>query len=145
MSDTDDQGVSLNQVAEIVSAYVSNNNVPTNQIGDLITSVHQSLMNVDEKPPETLNPAVPIKQSVKPDHIVCLEDGKKLKMLKRHTICRQKIIARNGDCWTIIRWWHRNMLPSAVNLRRKLDWARDVAKVERRRRPDFGSKCSSRI
>ena len=84
MSETNDQGVSLSQVAEIVSAYVSNNSVPTNQLSDLITSVHDSLMNVGEKPPETLNPAVPIKQSVKPDYIVCLEDGKKLKMLKRH-------------------------------------------------------------
>ena len=84
MSDTNDQGVSLNQVTEIVSAYVSNNNVPTNQIADLIMSVHQTLMNLGEMPPETLKPAVPIKQSVKPDYIVCLEDGKKLKMLKRH-------------------------------------------------------------
>ena len=84
MSDTNDQGVSLNQVTEIVSAYVSNNNVPTNQIADLIMSVHQTLMNVGETPPQTLKPAVPIKQSVKPDYIVCLEDGKKLKMLKRH-------------------------------------------------------------
>ena len=84
MSESKDQGVSLSQVAEIVSAYVSNNSVPTNQLSDLITSVHDSLMNVGEKPPETLNPAVPIKQSVKPDYIVCLEDGKKLKMLKRH-------------------------------------------------------------
>ena len=84
MSDTNDKGVTLNQVAEIVSAYVSNNTVPTNQLSDLIISVHQSLMNVGEKPPETLNPAVPIKKSVKPDYIVCLEDGKKLKMLKRH-------------------------------------------------------------
>lgn len=84
MSETNDQGVSLSQVAEIVSAYVSNNSVPTNQLSDLITSVHDSLMNVGEKPPETLNPAVPIKQSVKPDYIVCLEDGKKLKMLKRY-------------------------------------------------------------
>ena len=84
MSESKDQRVSLSQVAEIVSAYVSNNSVPTNQLSDLITSVHDSLMNVGEKPPETLNPAVPIKQSVKPDYIVCLEDGKKLKMLKRH-------------------------------------------------------------
>jgi predicted transcriptional regulator len=72
MSDTNDQGVSLNQVTEIVSAYVSNNNVPTNQIADLIMSVHQTLMNVGETPPQTLKPAVPIKQSVKPDYIVCL-------------------------------------------------------------------------
>jgi predicted transcriptional regulator len=84
MSDTNDQGVSLNQVTEIVSAYVSNNSVPTNQLSELITSVHQGLMNVDEKLPETLKPAVPKKRSVTPDYIVCLEDGKKLKMLKRH-------------------------------------------------------------
>jgi predicted transcriptional regulator len=84
MSDTNDQGVSLNRVTEIVSAYVSNNSVPTNQLSELITSVHQALKNVGEKPPETLKPAVPIKRSVTPDYIVCLEDGKKLKMLKRH-------------------------------------------------------------
>ena len=64
MSETKDLGVSLSQVAEIVSAYVSNNSVPTNQLSDLITSAHDSLMNVGENPPETLNPAVPIKQSV---------------------------------------------------------------------------------
>ncbi len=45
---------------------------------------HQTFMNVGEKPPETLKPAVPKKRSVTPDYIVCLEDGKKLKMLKRH-------------------------------------------------------------
>ncbi len=84
MSDTNDQGVSLKQATEIVSAYVSNNSVPTNQLSELITSVHQALKNVGEKPPETLKPAVPIKRSVTPAYIVCLEDGKKLKMLKRH-------------------------------------------------------------
>ena len=84
MSDTNDKGVSLSQATEIVSAYVSNNSVPTNQLSELITSVHQALMNVDEKLPETLKPAVPKKRSVTPDYIVCLEDGKKLKMLKRH-------------------------------------------------------------
>jgi len=84
MSDTNDQGVALNQVTEIVSAYVSNNSVPTNQLSELITSVHQALTNMDEKLPETLKPAVPKKRSVTPDYIVCLEDGKKLKMLKRH-------------------------------------------------------------
>ena len=84
MSDTNDQGLSLNQVTEIVSAYVSNNSVPTNQIADLIMSVHQTLMNVNGQAPEVLKPAVPKKRSVTPDYIVCLEDGKKLKMLKRH-------------------------------------------------------------
>jgi predicted transcriptional regulator len=84
MSDTKDQDVSLNLVTEIVSAFVSNNSISNKQIPDLITSVHQALMNVEEKPPETLKPAVPKKRSVTPDFIVCLEDGKKLKMLKRH-------------------------------------------------------------
>ncbi len=84
MSDRDDKDLSLNLVSEIVSAFVSNNSISNKQIPDLITSVHQALMNVDEKPPETLKPAVPKKSSVTPDFIVCLEDGKKLKMLKRH-------------------------------------------------------------
>ncbi len=84
MSDTNDQGVSLNRVTEIVSAFVSNNSVSNKQIPDLITSVHQTLMKVTGQAPETLKPAVPIKRSVTPNYIVCLEDGKKLKMLKRH-------------------------------------------------------------
>jgi predicted transcriptional regulator len=84
MSDTNDQGISLNRVAEIVSAFVSNNSVSNKQIPDLITSVYQTLMKVTGQAPETLRPAVPIKRSVTPNYIVCLEDGKKLKMLKRH-------------------------------------------------------------
>ena len=84
MSDTNDQGVSLNRVTEIVSAFVSNNSVSNKQIPDLITSVHQTLMKVTGQAPETLKPAVPIKRSVTPNYIVCLEDGKKLKVLKRH-------------------------------------------------------------
>ena len=84
MSDTKDQDVSLNLVTEIVSAFVSNNSVSNKQIPDLITSVHQTLMKVTGQAPETLKPAVPIKRSVTPNYIVCLEDGRKLKMLKRH-------------------------------------------------------------
>jgi predicted transcriptional regulator len=84
MSDTNDQSVSLNLVTEIVCAFLSNNSISNNQIPDLITSVHHTLMNVGEKAPETLEPAVPIKKSVEPDYIICLEDGKKFKTLKRH-------------------------------------------------------------
>jgi predicted transcriptional regulator len=84
MSDTQGCDVSLNLVSEIVSAYVSNNSVPTNQLSELIKSVHAALRHVDEKPPEALKPAVPIKRSVTPDYIVCLQDGEKFKMLKRH-------------------------------------------------------------
>ncbi len=84
MSDTKDQDVSLSLVTEIVSAFVSNNSVSNKEIPDLITSVHQTLMKVTGQVPEILKPAVPKKRSVTPDYIVCLEDGKKLKMLKRH-------------------------------------------------------------
>ncbi len=84
MSDPKDQDVSLNLVTEIVSAFVSNNSVSNKQIPDLITSVHQTLMKVTGQAPEILKPAVPKKRSVTPDYLVCLEDGKKLKMLKRH-------------------------------------------------------------
>ena len=84
MSRTNDTDLSLELVSEVVSAYVSNNSLPTTQLPELITSVHQTLMKVSGQAPVTLEPAVPIKKSVKPDYIVCLEDGKKLKMLKRH-------------------------------------------------------------
>ena len=70
-------------VAEIVSAYVENNSIPSSELPQLIASVHASLSRLDGLPPN-LDPAVPVKQSVKPNYVLCLEDGKKLKMLKRH-------------------------------------------------------------
>lgn len=72
---------------QIVAAYVSNNTVPVTDLPGLIRQVHAALSNVDtpaEPPAEAPTPAVPVKKSVHPDYIVCLEDGKKLKMLKRH-------------------------------------------------------------
>jgi predicted transcriptional regulator len=73
--------------SDIVAAHVSNNSVSVDDLPSLITNVYGALSGlgqaapVVEKAPE---PAVSIRASVKPDHIVCLEDGKKLKMLKRH-------------------------------------------------------------
>ena len=84
---TDDTNSDLLQLtAEIVSAHVSNNSVATSDIGSLIQTVYRSLsgITVEEIPPEKLVPAVPIKKSVFAKYLVCLEDGKKLKMLKRH-------------------------------------------------------------
>jgi predicted transcriptional regulator len=72
---------------QIVAAYVANNTVAVNDLPGLIRQVHAALANVGggaEIAPERPQPAVPIKRSVMPDYIVCLEDGKKLKMLKRH-------------------------------------------------------------
>jgi len=77
----------LSLTTEIVAAHVSNNTVALGDLPTLIEQVYRSLVNIGTEPPpaeERLQPAVPIKKSVTPDHIVCLEDGKKLKMLKRH-------------------------------------------------------------
>ncbi|MFC0282824.1 MucR family transcriptional regulator [Camelimonas abortus] len=74
--------------ADIVAAYVANNQLDGVQLGDLIASVHASLTKLatgaNEPEAEPQQPAVPIKRSVTPDYIICLEDGKKFKSLKRH-------------------------------------------------------------
>ena len=73
---------------EIVSAHLSNNIVPQNEVSGLIETVFRTLSNLGGHIPmssgDRPQPVVPIKKSVTPDYIVCLEDGKKLKMLKRH-------------------------------------------------------------
>ncbi|MBB4265562.1 MucR family transcriptional regulator [Roseospira visakhapatnamensis] len=76
----------LRLTAQIVSAHVGNNSVAVSDLPSLIREVHESLSTVGrtEQQPERPQPAVPIKKSVTQDHIICLEDGKKLKMLKRH-------------------------------------------------------------
>lgn len=79
----------LRFAAEIVSAYVSRNDVPTAQLSEILKVVHGTLNSLrrteeDNASFGNVKPAVPIRKSVTPDYIVCLEDGKKLKMLKRY-------------------------------------------------------------
>lgn len=79
--------------ASVVVAYVGNNRVSTTEISDLIASIHQSfgsLGTVTAAAPEpaALVPAVPIKKSVTPDYIICLEDGKHFKSMKRHLMTK---------------------------------------------------------
>ena len=77
----------LSLTTEIVAAHVSNNTVAANELPQLISPVYQSLAGVGKGPApaaERPEPAVPVTKSVHADYIVCLEDGKKLKMLKRH-------------------------------------------------------------
>ncbi|MEK9831865.1 MAG: MucR family transcriptional regulator [Alphaproteobacteria bacterium] len=76
----------LKLTADIVAAHVSNNKLPANELPQLIAQVHASLTDTGGASGEQqrLSPAVPVKKSVTADYIVCLEDGKKLKMLKRH-------------------------------------------------------------
>ena len=86
MSDQQNISELLELTAEIVAAHVGNNTLPVNELPQLINDVYHTLATVGAGPvaPERPQPAVPVKKSVAPDYIVCLEDGKKLKMLKRH-------------------------------------------------------------
>ncbi len=88
MSETTTSGSFIELTASIVSAYVSNNSVAAADIPALINQVHAALAGVSgksgEAPSEPLKPAVAVKKSITPEYIVCLEDGKKFKSLKRH-------------------------------------------------------------
>ncbi|MQX37193.1 MucR family transcriptional regulator [Roseospira navarrensis] len=86
MSASDADKEVLRLTAQIVAAHVGNNSVAVADLNTLIQDVHRSLSGIGkaQQQPETPQPAVPIKKSVQPDYIVCLEDGKHLKMLKRH-------------------------------------------------------------
>ena len=78
----------LELAVEIVAAYISNNSVPTSELPGLVVDVHSSLVKMTEvgreQPVEPPKPAVPARRSVTSDYIICLEDGKKFKSLKRH-------------------------------------------------------------
>ncbi len=74
----------LEVTSRIVTAHVSNNTVAPADLPRLIITVHQALTDLGEKSLSPAAPAVPIKKSVRPDYIICLDDGKKFKMLKSH-------------------------------------------------------------
>jgi predicted transcriptional regulator len=76
----------LRMTASVVSAYVGNNSLPTTEIPDVIKTVYGSLTSLSRAGGgrDLPRPAVPVRRSITPDYIICLEDGRKLKMLKRH-------------------------------------------------------------
>jgi predicted transcriptional regulator len=88
MADNPGESSYIQLTANIVSAYVSNNTVPSAEIPSLIGQIHSALLRVSggqaPTPAEPLKPAVPLKRSITSDYLVCLEDGKKFKSLKRH-------------------------------------------------------------
>jgi predicted transcriptional regulator len=88
MTEHSGESVYIELTADIVSAYVSNNSVPSADIPALIGQIYAALKRVSggqaAAASEPLKPAVPIKRSVTPEYIVCLEDGQKFKSLKRH-------------------------------------------------------------
>jgi len=81
-----DNAVVLELTTEIVASYVSNNSVSTADLAGVIQSVHKTLQGLDGQASQLdrPKPAVSIKKSITPDYVICLEDGKQLKMLKRH-------------------------------------------------------------
>ncbi|HEY1364136.1 MAG TPA: MucR family transcriptional regulator [Xanthobacteraceae bacterium] len=95
MGDDRSGGSFIELTATIVSAYVSNNSVPSTELPALIGQVHSALTRVSsgnsEAPSEPPRPAVSLKRSITPDYIVCLEDGKKFKSLKRHLRTQYKM------------------------------------------------------
>ena len=88
MSNSTPGGIFIELTASIVSAYVSNNSVSASDLPALISQVHAALTRIlrgqVEAPSEGPKPAVSVKKSITPEHLVCLEDGKKFKSLKRH-------------------------------------------------------------
>ena len=91
---TEMQETFITLTADIVAAHVSNNSVAVNDLPTLIANVHGALAGLSSPAavPETKQePAVSIRASIKPDYIVCLEDGKKLKMLKRHLMTHYRL------------------------------------------------------
>lgn len=88
MNENNESARIIELAADVVAAYVSNNSLPLSDLPGLITEVHLALGRVagrgSDAPAEAQKPAVPVKKSLTPDYIVCLEDGRKFKSLKRH-------------------------------------------------------------
>ena len=91
---TDANETLITLTSDIVSAHVSNNSVSAADLPSLIANIYGALSGLGQTAPvveEKPEPAVSVRSSVKPDYIVCLEDGKKLKMLKRHLMTRYSL------------------------------------------------------
>jgi predicted transcriptional regulator len=123
----------LKMTAKVAASYFGNNSVPAAQISDIITSVHNSLASIDGQAEASRGPAqkpaVPIRRSVTPDFVICLEDGKKLKMLKRHLRTTYNLTPEEYRAPTI-RWSRRTMPSSARILPR-----RSASAASQKRRP----------
>ena len=111
----------LGLTAQIVSAHVSNNPVEPDVLPSFIRNVYKTLAHIGQEPTapaEKQQPAVPVRKSVFPDYIICLEDGKRLKMLKRHLAASFNLTPEQyREKWGLesglSRWWRRTMPRSA--------------------------------
>ena len=123
--DHDSAELLITLTADIVAAHVSNNSVAVSDVPTLIGNVHSALAGLSggsSAPAVALEPAVPIRLSVKKDYIVCLDDGKKLKMLKRHLMTHYGMTPDDYRAFPPIIRWSRRLMPSSVGF-----WPRPLA------------------
>jgi predicted transcriptional regulator len=122
--------------ADIVAAHVSNNSVAVNDLPTLISNVHTALASLGTpvKAPEVKQePAVSIRASIKPDYVVCLEDGKKLKMLKRHLMTHYNMTPDQYRAKWNLPGDYPMVAPNYAEQRRTL--AKSIGLGTKRRRP----------
>jgi predicted transcriptional regulator len=122
--------------ADIVSAHVSNNSVAVNDLPTLIQNVHGALTGLGatlEEPEAKPEPAVSVRSSIKPDYIVCLEDGKKLKMLKRHLMTHYQMTPDEYRAKWSLAADYPMVAPNYAEQRRTL--AKKIGLGTKRRRP----------
>ncbi len=129
----------LTLTADIVAAHVSNNSVAVNDLPNLIQNVHSALSVISRTasaPEAKPEPKVSIRASVKPDYIVCLEDGKRLKMLKRHLMTHYNLTPdQYRQKWGLSPDYPM-VAPNYAEQRRKL--AKSIGLGTKRRRPRAG-------
>ena len=121
-------GLLTDLTVQIVSAYLRRNAVPSTAIPDVITSVYEAVRdtgNSSEQPAKNAEPAVSIRSSVKPDYLVCLDCGRKSKILKRHIATAHGLTpehtVRNGGCRVHIQWLRHATPISVARWRKRSD------------------------
>ena len=119
--------------SQIVSAYVSKNSTPASDLPALINSVYQALKTLGQpqapvEVPTELKPAVAIKKSVTPEYIICLEDGKRLKMLKRHLMTSYRMTPGEYRTKWGLPWDYPMVAPNYAKVRSDLAVQRGLGK-----------------
>jgi len=143
--------------SEIVSAFVANNKLTSNELPEIIATVHAALRDLNEKKapePEKLTPIVPIKKTITPDYLISLEDGRRYKSLKRHLSGRGLTPTEYREKWGLARDYpmvapnyakQRSELAKALGLgqqrRKSLEKAAGTPAPKRRGRPKAGEQA----
>src|SRR3990170_1925553 len=139
--DNELQETLITLTADIVAAHVSNNSVAVSDIPVLIQNVHNALAGLGGKAPEPevkQEPAVSVRSSIKPDYIVCLEDGKKLKMLKRHLMTHYQMTPEDYRRKWGLSTDYPMVAPNYAEQRRTL--AKSIGLGTKRRKPRGGTR-----